>query len=183
MGPPSVVRVATTLVLVLCLLSSLIARRGCAATTQPNDSGNAVTARPALRFSRLHGDGMVLQSAPQQAAVWGFSTPSDTVAVTFAGKTIETTTRWWRGNHTWVAVLPPTTASFEEHTITATSASTRATITLSGVLFGAVWVCAGQSDMDTDINGVNNSVAEEASMMPLHTIRMCAAFVPRHFAV
>ena len=81
------------------------------------------------------------------------------------------------GNRTWTAVLPPTPASFSNHTVAATmtmttaASTTTTTITLV-VLFGEVWVCSGQSDMETDIGGVNNSAAEEASMASLHHVRL-----------
>ena len=80
------------------------------------------------------------------------------------------------GNWTWAALLPATRASFTNHTVTATTtATTTANITATStitVLFGDVWVCSGQSDMETDIGGVNNSAAEEASMVGLHGIRL-----------
>ena len=43
-------------------------------------------------------------------------------------------------------------------TITATSATatTNKTVTLTGVLFGDVWVCSGQSNMAYRMQGVNN---------------------------
>ena len=47
---------------------------------------------------------------------------------------------------TWRALLPATAASFDEHNITATN-SAGVVLTLSGVLFGDVWVCSGQSNM------------------------------------
>ena len=134
-----------------------------------------------FRFANMHGDGMVLQSAPRAAAVWGFlpasvpvhatestggtlepfSTHADEVVVMVSldgGATIVANIRLQPcGNWTWTAVLPPTLASFTNHTITATL-SVRATrrkqdaitptntsIRLVAVVFGEVWVCSGQS--------------------------------------
>lgn len=44
----------------------------------------ASSAAPLFRFSNVHGDGMVLQMAPQRAQIWGFCPPGDAVTVTVA---------------------------------------------------------------------------------------------------
>jgi sialate O-acetylesterase len=62
-----------------------------------------------------------------------------------------------------MASLPPTAASFAPVDIVATTAGGR-TVRLRQVLFGDVWVCSGQSNMEYAIGGVNNSAAAVAEM-------------------
>ena len=81
---------------------------------------------PKFAFAKAVGSGMVLQSAPKQAMVWGFCPSSScTVAVGFGGKTIKATIGPDQATGkltTWRALLPATAAGFETHIITATSA-------------------------------------------------------------
>ena len=109
----------------------------------------AVKAPPtpkAFRFSSIYTDGMVLQSAPQRAQVWGFCHPSETgVTVAIDGTTVNADLVTTEDTCRWYAMLPATAASTTSHTLVATPASnaTLAT-TLTDVLFGDVWVCSGQ---------------------------------------
>ena len=109
---------------------------------------------PTLNFTNAHGDGMVLQAAPQQAVVWGFCPPGVEVTVAFAGQQLLANVSMYLGRSTWSARLPPTASTFEPQDITA-SCCGNATATLSSVLFGHVWVCAGQSNMAYTMGGSN----------------------------
>ncbi|XP_067674175.1 sialate O-acetylesterase-like [Haliotis asinina] len=111
----------------------------------------------AFRFASSYGDHMVLQQAPKQATVWGFaSAAGETVTVQISGKGSVTTTATQGDNGTvvWYAQLPPVNAG-GPYTITATS--TEGKLTLSDVLFGDVWVCSGQSNMQFSLNMAFNS--------------------------
>lgn len=95
---------------------------------------------PTFRFSSVFGDGMVLQSAPQRAQIWGFceSQLCDPVTVQFGATTLEASV----SGRIWHVNLPPTSASMATaHEIAATSSGT--TIRFSA-LFGDVWVCSGK---------------------------------------
>ena len=116
--------------------------------SQPAKVIDLLSAPPApapFRFASSQGSGMVLQMAPSQATVWGFSKEGASVSVGFQGRTIAATTMQWLNQSTWLARLPATQGGVAEYNITATSAG--ATITLSNVVFGDVWVCSGQSNM------------------------------------
>lgn len=120
-------------------------------------------------FAKAHGDGMVLAAAPKQAMVWGFCAPGATVQVSLdGGASIAATVGPDQATGvltTWRAKLPPTAAGFDNHTVTATATTTTssgdgegeaaatatAVVALSGVLFGEVWVCSGQSNMQYPI--------------------------------
>ena len=88
---------------------------------------------------------MVLQMAPLQATVWGFVEAGASVTVEMNGHTVHATTSMWLNESTWLAKLPATEGSLKQYNISATSGAS--TITLSGVLFGDVFVCSGQSNM------------------------------------
>ena len=139
---------------------------------------SASAADPAFRFSNAYGDDMVLQSAPQQAVVWGFtSRGDDAVAVRVqaalggSGHAVSVQAEppaLYLGNWTWRATLPATAASLDaQWNVTATSAKSGRVASLRRVLFGDVWVCSGQSNMAYGIGGhmaVNNSREEVAAM-------------------
>ena len=93
-----------------------------------------------FRFSNIHGDDMVLKSAPYQAQVWGFTSfADDTVTVTFKGHEIAAIVSVYKGNITWHATLPATRASISTtYNISAHSVGIKSTVTLERVLFGDV---------------------------------------------
>eukprot|EP00040_Diaphanoeca_grandis_P038616 m.256893 g.256893 ORF g.256893 m.256893 type:complete len:558 (-) comp34804_c0_seq1:142-1815(-) len=138
-----------------------IASLTCAALGEPNDLfvdhqgpkdyhvKTLAAPPPAFRFASAQGDDMVLQQAPAQANVWGFCAAGATVSVSFNGKTMDATTSMWLNQSTWSAKLPATKGGFTAYNITATSGST--TVTLANVVFGDVWVCSGQSNMQYPI--------------------------------
>ncbi|EOD38950.1 hypothetical protein EMIHUDRAFT_460424 [Emiliania huxleyi CCMP1516] len=112
----------------------------------PPVSSGAATA--AFRFAAAVGSGMVLAAAPKQAVVWGFCEAGASVDVVFRGQTIRATVapdHATGASTTWRALLPATGASFEKHSLEARSGGR--TLRLSDVLFGEVWVCSGQSNM------------------------------------
>ena len=93
----------------------------------------AAEARGAAPFavSATLGDHMVLQRAPQSAAVWGFAPEGTVVRATFDGMTYTSTAG---ADEVWRVHLTPTAAG-GPHTI-ALAASTGETALLSDVLFG-----------------------------------------------
>ena len=95
-----------------------------------------------FRFASSLGNGVVLQ-APS-SIVWGFAPAGARISVGFDGQPLHAVTS--AADSVWRVKLPPTPASMTaSHNITATSSGR--TITLSNVLFGDVWVCSGQSNM------------------------------------
>ena len=103
----------------------------------------ALAASPStFRFSNVHGDDMVLQSAPHQAQVWGFTSfADDAVTVTFQGHEIAAIISVYKDNITWHATLPATRASVSTtYNISAHSASANSMVMLERVLFGDMYV-------------------------------------------
>ena len=105
-------------------------------------------AAAAFRFAAVVGDGMVLAAAPKQAMVWGFCEEGAKVEVVFGGQSIRAAVgpdHATGAQTTWWTLLPATQASFNKHSLNVTSEGT--TITLNDFMFGEVWLCSGQSNM------------------------------------
>eukprot|EP01102_Stenamoeba_stenopodia_P007032 TRINITY_DN1964_c0_g1_i2.p1 TRINITY_DN1964_c0_g1~~TRINITY_DN1964_c0_g1_i2.p1 ORF type:complete len:561 (+),score=125.97 TRINITY_DN1964_c0_g1_i2:142-1683(+) len=104
------------------------------------------------------GSNMVLQQAPQSAVLWGWtSAPSSKVVVSFNGNNYTATSDDTDG--LWTVSLPPTSASFQAYTIElASSAGDQATLT--NVLFGDVYICGGQSNMQFTVSEAFNASTE-----------------------
>ncbi|CAI8011165.1 Sialate O-acetylesterase [Geodia barretti] len=130
-------------------------------------------ARAAFRFANYYGDHMVLQRAPAQANIWGYVDECAAVNITFNSATISATVTPDGGTECrWIATLPATDA-VTPFTITATSL--QGTITLADVLFGDVWVCSGQSNMQFTVPQAFNASEEEALADKYPNIRLFTA--------
>jgi sialate O-acetylesterase len=123
----------------------------------------------------LFSDNMVLQR-DIACPVWGWAKPGETVKVTLDGKTVEGTadaTGKWRVN-----VGPFPAGGPHEVTIAGSQ-----TVTLKNVLFGDVWICSGQSNMQFGMWGTNNSQEEIAAadhpQMRLFSVPNVVGFEPQ----
>ena len=100
-----------------------------------------------FRFARgVLSNDMVLQSAPQQAMIWGFVPLNATVTVTLGANTLQATIGQDQASdldptvpamNTFRVLLPATPASFDKYNISATYSET--TIYLRDIMFGDVW--------------------------------------------
>ncbi len=104
------------------------------------------------------GDNMVIQ---QQADVnlWGTAKPNAKVSVktSWSKKGVETKSD---ADGNWSVQVRTPEASYEPRTIVISDGEP---LTLSNVLVGDVWICAGQSNMEMPMHG-NNSQAIEGSL-------------------
>ena len=115
-----------------------------------------------FNLSNTLGDGMVLQREPQAAVVWGFGDAGVNISTTFDGKDLGAMVGT---DGIWRISLPPTPASKEGTTLTF-HGSEGTTITLNSVLFGDVYLCSGQSNMQytpRSMAGMNNMSSELAA--------------------
>ncbi|MDQ8208411.1 sialate O-acetylesterase [Coraliomargarita sp. SDUM461003] len=104
-----------------------------------------------LQLGSLFTDHMVLQR-DMPIPVWGIAEAEATVQVSF-GDQVKRTTADAAGK--WMLRLDPARASFEAQTMTVqVLASDDATIELSDILVGEVWICSGQSNMQFHVNSV-----------------------------
>lgn len=123
-----------------------------------------------FKLSSTLQDHMVLQRAPASAVVWGFAVEGTIVTTTFAGKSITSTAD---NTTVWRASLPPTPASEEKGGQTISfSASTGEKAALSDVLFGDVFVCGGQSNMQFSLGGNVNASAYRQEANKYGNIRL-----------
>ena len=108
-----------------------------------------------LKFASYYGDHMVLQRGPQRAIVWGTAdTVGERVTVTIHGHGHASTHVTKHPSDTggiWKVKLPAITAH-GPFRISAKSSEGEAT--LHDVLFGDVWICSGQSNMEFSMYNV-----------------------------
>jgi sialate O-acetylesterase len=107
----------------------------------------ATSAEEPFRLARYYGDNMVLQRAPHNAIIWGFASQTNaTITLRVRNKTYST-----RATSTWTIKLDPMLADGQPTDIVVTQTSQEGvidTIRLTNVLFGDVWCCFGQSNME-----------------------------------
>ena len=120
-----------------------------------------------FRFANYYQDHMVLQRAPQSAVVWGYADTFNTPV------TLELNDRIYRtktshspinslGESIWSVKLDAQTEEgpFQIHVSHPLPNGTLANITLDDVLFGDVWICSGQSNMEFSVSQMLNASIE-----------------------
>ena len=108
-----------------------------------------------VRLPHLLSDGMIVQQNAD-VRLWGWDKPGTTVRVTtsWSDETAETQTG---KNGEFLLTVRTPKASYSPLTITFDDGEK---ITLSNVLSGEVWVCAGQSNMEMPVKGFGNCPVE-----------------------
>lgn len=113
----------------------------------PQPTAEAELAMFAPQFvARVLTSGMVLQREPASAIVWGHTTPGAAVSTALEGAPSRRLVAIAAPDGTWRQALPPQRASRRERSLRFNSSSGE-TARLTGVLFGEVYLCAGQSNM------------------------------------
>lgn len=108
-----------------------------------------------VRLPKLVSDGMVLQR-DTKVNIWGWAAPGEKVALKFNGKTYQTTAG---KDGKWQVGLPALKAGGPYQM--EFTASNR--ITLKDVLVGDVWLCSGQSNMETPMSRVRDKYPQEVA--------------------
>ncbi len=99
---------------------------------------------------------MVLQRAPQRAVVWGYGDPSTLTILKMNDE-----------------------GPFDIHVSQPLTNGTLVTITLHDVLFGDVWICSGQSNMQLTVSMIYNATEEIVIAGNYPKIRLfTAALIP-----
>ena len=111
-----------------------------------------------LRLAHIFSDHMVLQREAF-VPVWGWGEPGKTVTVEPSWYEGKTATAKVAKDGTWRLDLE-TGAAGGPHTLTFKSG--KQTVTLQDVLFGEVWICAGQSNMEMPVGGFGFQEVEGA---------------------
>ena len=105
-----------------------------------------------LRLPKYISDGMVLQR-DQPIKIWGFASPDEKVIVRFAGKEYTSLTQ---KDSTWSVMLPPQMAG-GPYNISIKGSNQ---IMIKNILFGDVWLCSGQSNMELPIERLKDAYPE-----------------------
>jgi len=100
-----------------------------------------------IRLPRLVSDGMVLQRETE-VSIWGWAGAGEEVGLCFAGGVYRTEAD---GAGNWKVTLPAMPAGGPYKLVL----SGRDTITVNDILIGDVWVCSGQSNMETTMERVS----------------------------
>ena len=108
------------------------------------------SAQSALRLASYYGNHMVLQRGPQQAVLRGTAdTEGDNVTAQVVGQGSAVTAQVQNGK--WKVKLPAIT---DPGPFVVDVRSSDGHVTLNDVLFGDVWVCSGQSNMQFEMRKV-----------------------------
>jgi sialate O-acetylesterase len=123
---------------------------------------------------------MVLQRAPQRAILWGYGDASTLTTLTINDKTYTTISQSEpaseRGESIWSVTLDPVSdeGPFDIHVSQPLANGTLVTITIHDILFGDVWLCSGQSNMEMTVVQIFNGSEEIANAGNYPKIRVFA---------
>ncbi len=126
---------------------------------------------------------MVLQRAPQRAIVWGYGDPGKLTTLTMNDKIYTTLSGSEPANaqneSIWSVALDPVSEEgpFDIHVSQPLANGTLVTITLHDVLFGDVWICSGQSNMEMTVSLIFNGTEEIANAGNYPKIRVFTALL------
>ena len=112
-----------------------------------------------LRLPALVSDHMVLQR-DVGAPIWGWAVPGEKVTVKLDSDE-QTVVADAQG--AWRAQLRPTPAGGPHRIVITGDLPDEKAVTLSDVLFGDVWVCSGQSNMEMNLSAASDSAREIAA--------------------
>ena len=116
-------------------------------------------AQPMLPFLHpLFSENAVLQR-DREVPIWGWTMPGKSVILKFDDDSQTVTAG---GDGRWMAKLPAHAAG-GPHKLVVAGAQKGEYATRDNLLFGDVWLCSGQSNMEFTVNGVNNSADEKAA--------------------
>ena len=106
-------------------------------------------------IASYYQDNMVLQREPYNAIIWGYAQTNSIVSTVLRGKIFNTTAVKvsWSTNYIWTLKLDPMPASDVPTNIqlTETRPDGKSSLTIKNVLFGDVWICSGQSNMEMSL--------------------------------
>ncbi|OQV19868.1 Sialate O-acetylesterase [Hypsibius exemplaris] len=122
-----------------------------------------------FRFANYFQDNMVLQRGEPGPEIWGFGEAKQNVSLTFKGQQLDTSVD---GNGIWRIRLPITEAG-GPYVIHASSvvAKSPVDIKIRSVLFGDVWLCSGQSNMEFFVERMFNASQELEAASTYRMIR------------
>jgi len=136
-----------------------------------------------LRFANYIGDNMVLQSAPASSIIWGYGDIAAEITLSINNKVYHNKTGTEPvnelGDSMWLVVLDPESPGgpFQINVTLLLSNGSLDTISLNNVLFGDVWVCSGQSNMQMAVTDIFNGSVEIANAGNYPNIRLFTGYL------
>ncbi len=104
-----------------------------------------------LELPRVFGDNMVVQR-DKPAQVWGWGDKGDSITVVFNGQSKKTTVG---DDGKWLLALDPMQANAKSQEMTVKGG--KESVAFKNVLIGDVWLCSGQSNMESAAGGIMES--------------------------
>ncbi|XP_053546455.1 sialate O-acetylesterase [Bombina bombina] len=132
-----------------------------------------------FRFASYYGDHMVLQMAPSKAGIWGYAEVGAHITVSlFKGLEPITKKAVWLNEDTaiWKVILDPVSHGGPYWLLAQQHYKEEDTnITLHDILFGDVWLCSGQSNMEMTVSQIYNASKELSEAVNYPNIRLFTA--------
>ena len=128
----------------------------------------------AVSLPRLFCDKMVMQR-DTRVPVWGWGTPGELISVQIAGNTVQVTAD---SHGDWKVMLEPVPAGGPYELVI----SGKNTISVKDVLFGEVWLCSGQSNMQWSVGefGIKpDSLRDNLPELRLFNVFVETDYIPR----
>jgi len=114
-----------------------------------------LSAKAQIKLPALISDSMILQRN-QKVNIWGWSLKGEPVNIFFNQKTYKAVPD---KDNKWTLTLPETKASDKTYTLKITTQHD--TIEIKEIVFGDVWVCSGQSNMEFTMQNLSTKYAAE----------------------
>lgn len=124
---------------------------------------SALVTNAEIKLPRLISDGAVLQR-DTELRLWGWAEPGEKIELTFQNNKYRATTN---STGTWTIKLPAQAAG-GPHTLLFTGKNQ---VAINDVLFGDVWICSGQSNMELPMERVKEKYNEVIKTTPYNNIR------------
>eukprot|EP00040_Diaphanoeca_grandis_P004382 m.28466 g.28466 ORF g.28466 m.28466 type:complete len:621 (-) comp15922_c1_seq1:198-2060(-) len=141
-----------------------------------HENPNCPPPPPPPLFANVFGSSMVLQRQPIQARLFGVVGANESLTVTVtstvqSGASIKVSAK---ANNVgeWSCVLPGAEAGGPFNVTAAVDGVSTKTQTLTDVMFGDVFVCSGQSNMQEPVSVINNATLEMAAASQFPWIRL-----------
>uniref|UniRef100_A0A8C6R1K0 Sialate O-acetylesterase n=1 Tax=Nannospalax galili TaxID=1026970 RepID=A0A8C6R1K0_NANGA len=128
-----------------------------------------------FHFASYIDNYMVLQKEPSGAVIWGFGTPGATVTVTLCQgqETVMKKVTSVQDSDTWMVVLDPMKPGGPFDVMAQeTLGIMNFTLRIHDVLFGDVWLCSGQSNMQMTVLQVFNATQELSDTSAYQSVRI-----------
>lgn len=124
---------------------------------------SSLSIRAQITISSIFSDGMVLQRE-KPVSIWGTASPNERITIQFLAKKFNTRAD---KNGKWQLILPEQKAGGPYQLII----SGKNSITIKDILFGDVWFCSGQSNMEHQMNLHDVTYAHEIETANFPEIR------------